>query len=187
MESIVFDTTFAALTGNQPFPWQRALYERFVSNSPDNIPASCNLPTGLGKTSVIAVWLIALANHSDKMPRRLVYVVNRRTVVDQTTDEVERYRRHLTGEEGSNKKLLEELATRLLALSATADIPLAISTLRGQFADNREWSEDPSRPAVICGTVDMIGSRLPFSGYGIGRGRAPAPRRVSGARRAARP
>ena len=26
----------------------------------------------------------------DKMPRRLVYVVNRRTVVDQTTDEVEK-------------------------------------------------------------------------------------------------
>lgn len=26
---------------------------------------------------------------------------------------------------------------------------LAISTLRGQFADNREWSAHPSRPAVI--------------------------------------
>src|SRR5204863_6752119 len=45
---------------------------------------------------------------------------------------------------------------------------LAISTLRGKFADNREWSADPSRPAVICGTVDMIGSRLLFSGYGVG-------------------
>src|SRR5204863_2438654 len=45
---------------------------------------------------------------------------------------------------------------------------LAISTLRGQFANNREWSADPSRPAVIVGTVDMIGSRLLFSGYGIG-------------------
>src|SRR5439155_7558970 len=45
---------------------------------------------------------------------------------------------------------------------------LAISTLRGQFADNREWSADPSRPAVIVGTVDMIGSRLLFSGFGVG-------------------
>ena len=45
---------------------------------------------------------------------------------------------------------------------------LAISTLRGQFADNHEWSADPSLPAVICGTVDMIGSRLLFSGYGLG-------------------
>src|SRR5439155_16412911 len=46
--------------------------------------------------------------------------------------------------------------------------PLAISTLRGQFADNAEWRNDPARPAVVVGTVDMIGSRLLFSGYGCG-------------------
>ena len=84
-----FATTFKALTGNEPFPWQEALYVRFIAG---DIPASCNLPTGMGKTSVIAIWLIALATHPDKMPRRLVYVVNRRTVVDQTTVEVEKYR-----------------------------------------------------------------------------------------------
>ena len=78
---IDFDSAFKTLTGNPPFPWQAALYERFVSDRGDNIPASCNLPTGLGKTSVIAVWLIALA-HGANVSRRLVYVVNRRTVVD---------------------------------------------------------------------------------------------------------
>ena len=57
-----FNTTFEKLTGNLPFPWQTALYERFKSNRPDNIPESCNLPTGLGKTSVIAVRLRAAAN-----------------------------------------------------------------------------------------------------------------------------
>ena len=145
MNEIDFDPAFEALTGNPPFPWQHALYADWFSQG--KFPASCSLPTGLGKTSVIAVWLIALAN-GHKVPRRLVYVVNRRTVVDQTTDEVEKYRRNLEA-----AKITE---------------PLAISTLRGQFADNREWSADPSRPAVICGTVDMIGSRLLFSGYGCG-------------------
>jgi hypothetical protein len=72
------------------------------------------------------------------------HVVNRRTVVDQTTDEVERLRAN------SKKAGLEE--------------ELAISMLRGQMADNRAWSADPSRPAVICGTVDMIGNR-----HGAGR------------------
>lgn len=148
MNDVEFDKTFKALTDNVPFPWQRDLYHRFVSGRSDNIPFSCNLPTGLGKTSVIAVWLIALANQPHTMPRRLVYVVNRRTVVDQTTDEVEKYRQNL--------------------LAAGITQPLALSTLRGQFADNRAWSADPSVPAVICGTVDMIGSRLLFSGYGIG-------------------
>ncbi len=149
-----FRIVFKQLTDNRPFPWQEALYEQFISDRPDNIPASCNIPTGLGKTSVIAIWLIALLNHPAKMPRRLVYVVNRRTVVDQTTTEVE--------------KLRENLPKLKSSLNA-----LAISTLRGQFADNREWSADPSRPAVICGTVDMIGSRLLFSGYGIGRNSKP--------------
>jgi CRISPR-associated endonuclease/helicase Cas3 len=106
----------------------------------------------LGKTSVIAIWLIALMKKPEKIPRRLVYVVNRRTVVDQTTDEVEKLRANLW-----KLKSLPDHARQL-----------AISTLRGQFADNHEWSADPSRPAVICGTVDMIGSRLLFSGYGVG-------------------
>jgi len=142
-----FADLFSALTGHEPFPWQEKLYKRFVSDDGNHIPKSCSIPTGLGKTNVIAVWLIALANHPGKMPRRLVYVVNRRTVVDQTTEEVVRFR------ENAPKIGIDDLA---------------VSTLRGQFADNREWSADPSRPAVICGTVDMIGSKLLFSGYGCG-------------------
>jgi CRISPR-associated endonuclease/helicase Cas3 len=149
---IDFCRSFEALAGNPPFPWQKELYKRFVSDLDQNIPTSCNLPTGLGKTSVIAVWLIALANYPTKLPRRLVYVVNRRTVVDQTTEEVVKLRKNLPN--------LNNLPEHVRSL--------AISTLRGQFADNREWSANPSLPAVICGTVDMIGSRLLFSGYGVG-------------------
>jgi len=144
MTACDFDASFKALTDHDPFPWQRKLYERFDDDS--EIPRVVSIPTGLGKTSVIAVWLIALAR-GKKVPRRLVYVVNRRTVVDQTTVEALRLRDN----------------ARRIGID-----DLAISTLRGQFAENREWSTDPSRPAVICGTVDMIGSRLLFSGYGIG-------------------
>jgi CRISPR-associated endonuclease/helicase Cas3 len=86
-----FKTNFKVLTGYEPFPWQIALFEEWFVEG--KFPKSCNLPTGLGKTSVIAIWPIALMKHPDKMPRRLVYVVNRRMVVDQTTDEVERIRR----------------------------------------------------------------------------------------------
>ena len=45
---------------------------------------------------------------------------------------------------------------------------LPISTLRGQYADNRLWLESPVRSAIVVGTVDMIGSRLLFEGYGVG-------------------
>ena len=141
-----FDEQFKVLTGHPPFPWQLRLYDRFRTGQ---IPTRCNIPTGLGKTMVIPIWLLALGNGAG-IPRRLVYVVNRRTVVDQTTVEVEHIRNNL---------------------SKVGRFPIdtiAISTLRGQFADNQEWFADPSIPAVICGTVDMIGSRLLFGGYRIG-------------------
>ncbi len=157
-----FAQRFRALTGNDPFPWQRDLYaNHFVLGQ---FPDACTLPTGLGKTSVVAVWLLALATNPTKVPRRLVYVVNRRTVVDQTTAEVEKYRQRLT-----DLSELEDLTATLRGLSSDPTAtPLALSTLRGQFADNREWSGDPARPAVVVGTVDMIGSRILFSGYGCG-------------------
>jgi len=154
MTDLSFPDAFAALTGHDPLPWQVALFERLV-NGLDNAPRCCDIPTGLGKTSVIAVWLVALGKHRDKIPRRLAYVVNRRTVVDQTTDEVTKLRRNLA-DKPALKSLRKEIGT------------LAVSTLRGQFADNQQWSSDPSRSAVICGTVDMIGSRLLFSGYRLG-------------------
>jgi CRISPR-associated endonuclease/helicase Cas3 len=158
MDETSFNAAFEVLTGNRPFPWQWELYTRFLAG---DFPASCSLPTGLGKTSVIHLWLLALAQAPTQVPRRLVYVVNRRTVVDQSTDEARKLRERLAN--------LPEVAARLRELCADpAGIPLAISTLRGQFADNREWSSDPARPAVIAGTVDMIGSRLLFSGYGCG-------------------
>ena len=72
---MTFDDAFEQLTDHAPFPWQKRLYNEFASG---RIPPSCNLPTGLGKTSVVAVWLIALAKEANgaKVPRRLVYVVN---------------------------------------------------------------------------------------------------------------
>jgi CRISPR-associated endonuclease/helicase Cas3 len=161
MQPLEFTKAFKALTGSAPFPWQAALYTEFTAG---HIPASANISTGLGKTAAIAVWLCALAAKPHTTPRRLVYVVNRRTVVDQTTSEVEKWRNNL--ETAGVRSALAELCA--VPLPSTDDQPLAISTLRSQFADNRAWSADPARPAVIVGTVDMIGSRLLFNGYGSG-------------------
>lgn len=161
-----FDRLFHDLTGHKPFPWQKKLFGEFLEKQ---FRTQCDVPTGLGKTSIIAVWLLALGYHAAngelaRFPRRLVYVVNRRTVVDQATREAERLRAKLTEKPG-----LKPVADSLRALALDSDSPpLAISTLRGQFADNAEWRCDPTRPAVIVGTVDMVGSRLLFSGYGCG-------------------
>jgi CRISPR-associated endonuclease/helicase Cas3 len=165
-----FRDRFLVLTGDEPFPWQCKLFAEFMQETMPRFRACCPVPTGLGKTSVLAVWLLALAFRAMNgklfgFPRRLAYVVNRRTVVDQATSEAEKLRTALTSkmELAAIAEALRQLATEK---SNENSDPLAISTLRGELADNGEWRSDPARPAIVIGTVDMIGSRLLFSGYG---------------------
>jgi CRISPR-associated endonuclease/helicase Cas3 len=107
----------------------------------------------------MAIWLVARASGAP-LPRRLVYVVDRRAVVDQATEEAERLRQWVEADTAVKQ-----------ALQVTRALP--ISTLRGQHVDNREWLEDPAAPAIIVGTVDMVGSRLLFEGYGVSRKMRP--------------
>jgi len=144
--------------GQAPFPWQIALLDALSSGE---VVRTLDIPTGLGKTSVMALWLIARA-WGAKLPRRLVYVVDRRVVVDQATEVAVRLRECVARD--------PDLKSRL-GLNPRRDLP--ISTLRGQFVDNREWLEDPSSPAIVIGTVDMVGSRLLFEGYGVSRKMRP--------------
>jgi CRISPR-associated endonuclease/helicase Cas3 len=143
--------------GATPFPWQEELLKRFAGAA---MPRAIDVPTGLGKTSVVAIWLVARALGAP-IPRRLVYVVDRRAVVDQATAVAEGLRAFVDATPSLKNALgLEERS-------------LPISTLRGQYIDNRDWLEDPSCPAIIVGTVDMVGSRLLFEGYGVSRKMRP--------------
>lgn len=85
-------TAFHLLTGFQPLGWQRRLLEQLRRNE---IPPALAIPTGLGKTSVMTLWLIARGLGA-ALPRRLVYVVDRRVVVDQASREAEALRDKLS-------------------------------------------------------------------------------------------
>ena len=168
-----FPNAFEALTGHRPFPWQRRLFEEHFSCG--TLPPAVDIPTGLGKTAVMAVWLLARAAGA-ALPRRLVYVVDRRAVVDQATEFAERLREALAEDEA-----LEPVRRGLGLYEQDPDAGgaterlrlLPISTVRGQHADNREWMADPAAPAIVVGTVDMVGSRLLFEGYGVSRRMRP--------------
>lgn len=142
---------------HSPFPWQAGLLEKMCQGE---LPDALDIPTGLGKTSVMAIWLVARVLGAS-VPRRMVYVVDRRAVVDQATEVAIALREWI--EQNADLKTNLGLTDRLLP----------ISTLRGQYADNREWLENPSAPAIIVGTVDMVGSRLLFEGYGVSRKMRP--------------
>ena len=141
----------------EPFGWQMRMLGNLMNGE---LPGCVDLPTGLGKTSIMALWLIALA-HGASLPRRLVYIVDRRAVVDQASRFAEQLRQNLSA----------DLAMKLGFKDNDQRLP--ISTLRGGLTDNRDWLEDPSMPAIIVGTIDMIGSRLLFEGYGVSRRMRP--------------
>ena len=141
-----FKCKFKELTGFAPFTWQERLYHDYFVKG--QIPSALDIPTGLGKTSVMVVWYLAFKTGAN-IPRRLIYVVDRRAVIDQATTVADEIRERAT------------------------DSELCVSTLRGQHVDNKEWLADPATPSIIVGTVDMIGSKLLFSGYGVSRKMRP--------------
>mgnify|MGYP001809834912 CR=1 FL=1 len=135
-----FADWYSARHGYPPFPWQSALAGRLAG---DDWPEALTPPTGSGKTAIIDIWLWARLSGLP-VPRRLVYVIDRRLVVDG----VSRYAE---------------------SLAATLDAPdrPAVVTLRGGIALDEGWLTDPLRPTILISTVDQVGSRLLFSGYGI--------------------
>ena len=163
-----FATVFKELTDHLPLPWQSRLYDRLYAG---DIPSVCDIPTGLGKTMVIPIWLIALKHQQaagqGTLPRRLVYIINRRTVVDQATEVVEQ----ILGRQDmliGGDQVVDQATEVVEQIQKKWTDPPAVSTLRGELADNGEWRKDPSRPAIIVGTIDMVGSKLLFNGYGDG-------------------
>ncbi|MEM9754152.1 MAG: DEAD/DEAH box helicase family protein, partial [Planctomycetota bacterium] len=160
-EPFHFDETFRVLTEHDPLPWQRRFYRRLMAG---DWPDAVDLPTGLGKTSVIVLWMIALAN-GGPVPRRLVVVVNRRTIIDQQSDVVRRLVDRLDAVDGLRERLaaLGGYGAGEAEEAGEAE-PLAVSTLRGELADNEAWF-DTAKPAVVLATPDLAGSGLLFGHY----------------------
>src|SRR5215472_1121668 len=90
---------FQELTKRPPYKWQERLLCRWFVEG--RIPEAVDVPTGLGKTATMALWLSALSV-GIKLPRRLIYVVDRRTVVDQASEEADRLAAALGEADGDN-------------------------------------------------------------------------------------
>lgn len=151
---------FGAITGHAPYPWQVRLYQSLLAG---NLPSAADISTGGGKTTAVLLHMLALA-HGAPLARRIAYVVDRRAVVDQTATVIRQWIERL-----ADQPELKQRLDRLAAFPASS--PVTLGVLRGGLADDGEWRVDPARPTVLVGTVDMVGSRLLFSGYGCGRSR----------------
>ena len=160
-----FQAFFHDVHGYDPFPWQQRLTERVLSQG---WPTTIDLPTGTGKTAVLDTAVFALACDPTAAPRRTVFVIDRRIVVDQVYERARKIRDAI-GDGGT--AVLRHVRERLQGL--TDGKPLGVLALRGGIPIDREWTHRPEQPWVLVSTVDQFGSRLLFRGYGVSRGMHP--------------
>lgn len=139
-----FEECFAKAVGQVPFPFQ----SRFSGALPEIV----DIPTGLGKTAMVLIgWLWRRNSGSTKgtVPRRLVYCLPMRALVEQTRSNAETWLKNL-------------------GLSDVVDVHVLMG---GE--EQADWDTNPERDAIIIGTQDMLISRALNRGYAASRARWP--------------
>ncbi|GIW72469.1 MAG: hypothetical protein KatS3mg102_2011 [Planctomycetota bacterium] len=175
-----FAAFYRELWGYEPFPWQRRLAAEVLARG---WPPALDLPTAAGKTATLDIALFHLAAQAEAgaertAPLRIVYVVDRRLIVDQAFLRARELAQRLAAASGG---LLGEVAARLRKLSVLGGEPLRVVALRGGMPLEPEWCPDPSQPTVCVSTVDQAGSRLLFRGYGVSPSMLPVHAGLMGA------
>ena len=155
-----FAAFFRDVHGHEPFPWQVRLTEQVFSLG--RWPEVIDLPTGTGKTAALDTAVFAMAARPETSPRRVVFVIDRRIVVDQVYERAERIKCRLElGSTGILRRVRDSLGV------LTDGEPLGVAALRGGVPIDHEWTHHPDQPWVVVSTVDQFGSRLLFRGYGV--------------------
>lgn len=164
-----FSDFFQQVTGFAPFAWQSRMVEEIAVQRrwPDQIA----LPTGVGKSSVVTIWAYALAMDllaTEKVrhiPLRLIYVVDRRIIVDAVDQQAQAIATLLAQSE------VPGIRNMAAALRPYPEAPaLQVARARGGVPPKHLWTRAPSQPTILTSTVDQAGSRLLFRGYGISAG-----------------
>lgn len=148
MSRTSFGAVFAEATKHQnPFPYQERLATGPI------LPSLIHIPTGIGKTlAIVLAWLWRRRFHPDPevrthTPRRLVYCLPMRNLVEQTRDVIE--------------GCIGELK-----------VDVQLHVMMGGDVDD-EWLLHPETDAILVGTQDMLLSRALNRGYGMRRSRWP--------------
>lgn len=141
---MTFQGFFQQATQCKPYPYQ----QRFAEAG--ELQHLIRAPTGSGKTATaILGWLWRWKSKKKETPRRLVYCLPMRVLVEQSQREAEKW--------------IEELfKNRVL------DEKIPVHVLMGGV-DTEKWYLHPEKPAVLIGTQDMLLSRALNRGYAASR------------------
>ncbi len=131
----------------QPFSYQRAMAVAW--------PRVLVAPTGSGKTAAVTLaWAARRLTAPHETPRRLIWCLPMRTLVEQTAEAVKKWFQRLANAGGNDEGRLPG--------------PADVFELMGGV-DSRDWMDRPERPSVLVGTQDMLLSRALMRGYASSR------------------
>lgn len=131
--------------GYQPFPFQVRFSKRDRNQS-----IFCAIPTGLGKTHMVLVdWMWGRRNKDEFTPRRLVFVLPLRTLVEQVYSDVEKTLKQAG--------MSEQVFTYKL-MGGVVEL---------------DFDKDPTKECVIVGTLDQVLSRQLMRAYSCNRTKFP--------------
>ncbi len=162
-----FPVFFQEIFAHPPFPWQERLAKQIVETG--EWPDVLSLPTGSGKTATMIIAVFHLALEADFGPRRsaptrIIFTVDRRLIVDDAFTLARVLESRLLDPAG--RPICRLVSERLRLLSYDCR-PLIARRLRGGVPREDDWARTPTQPTILCSTVDQVGSRLLFRGYGI--------------------
>jgi CRISPR-associated endonuclease/helicase Cas3 len=168
-----FAAFFQEIHGYIPFPWQTRLARKLAEEGV--WPKVLDLPTGSGKTAALDVAVFHLALEAARgaerrAPLRIALVVDRRLVVDDAFARAEKIAASLAAPTG---EVTTKVARQLKLLAGEDSAPLLARRLRGGIPREDDWARTPSQPTILCSTVDQVGSRLLFRGYGVSNSMKP--------------
>jgi CRISPR-associated endonuclease/helicase Cas3 len=172
-----FDELFARATGlAEPYPYQRD----FATGR--QLGSLMSVPTGLGKTAAVVLgWLWRRRFHPDPSvreatPRRLVYCLPMRVLVEQTHRCAVTWLHRLGLLRGS--VCLERQGDGWLSYdpfrAGGETEGVGVHLLMGGDVDH-DWDRYPDRDAILIGTQDMLLSRALGRGFAMSRFRWPLP------------
>ncbi len=132
----------------------------------------------MGKTSLMLCWLWALAGDirrcatdpgaSRRVPLRYVVVDDRRVVVNDTIAAALRLADMMRSGTSVQSDAVAAVARTVRAwVDDDDEALLEVRELRGGMPIKPENVRHPAAPAIIVGTVDLVGSRLLWRGYGV--------------------
>jgi CRISPR-associated endonuclease/helicase Cas3 len=170
-----FSAFFREIYCYDPFPWQIELTRRACSGE---WPRCIAVPTGSGKTAILDAAVFALATQAHLPPsertvgRRIFYVVNRRVIVDEAHERARAIAAALRNPR-DDQPTVARVAAALGLINGGATSPLECVQLRGGIYRDKNWARSLIQPLIVSSTVDQVGSRILFRGYGVSASMRP--------------